>query len=186
MSPCFEAADYLLFGPISELVPDCYLALSFGNEENLVVLWGDLIILDAKAELGSVENGVKSLDNIVDDVLVVRLVGASLVRPRPKQKARDRILLYGLLEDLDRAENAVSLRNPLLHEVVQLVLQPFRGLVIGVDQALFLLQVQFVLLLLLALAVVDQEFALWTSWALHQAEDGAVRFGQRAFLSNVG
>jgi hypothetical protein len=108
---------------VFKLILDDDLTLALGDEVEVVVLRGDGIILETHDTLGSIQDRLHSLHNIPNHILVVDLVLDSFA----EQFFSDGVGGDGVLENLDGAEDAVGLGDPLLHEVIQLVLEVAGG-----------------------------------------------------------
>lgn len=122
MGAGLQCSHQLLFKPISEFVSNEDLALALGDEVDVIVLGCDFFVLLTEYVLWSVQYRIHPLNDVVDDVLVVSLPAVKgLVLP--EQMLGYFISLYGHLEDLDRAQDAVRLRDASLHELVELILQ---------------------------------------------------------------
>lgn len=78
VSTSFESPYLHLFKPVSELVSNQNFTFTFGDEEEIIVILSDRIILFTEYILRSVQNGLHSLHNIVDDILVVALCNVKL------------------------------------------------------------------------------------------------------------
>jgi hypothetical protein len=118
MHSLLQHPNRLLLKPVSKFVCNNNLTLSFGYKVDMIILLRELLILSAEYRLWCFEHGVHPLHNIVDHFKVESMAVRTI-----SQKARSNvILMHCRLEDLDRAQDSVGLRDTLLHEVVKLVL----------------------------------------------------------------
>ena len=126
MAALVDNAHLVRLLPLAEFVMhnDFACALSDKVHSVLLRIFRNFRALLADNHFGRLQDRVHSFHDVLNDRLVVDLIlRRRVVCVLPQKEACDWVHLNGLFEYLDRAKNAVSLRDAFLHEFVQLILQ---------------------------------------------------------------